>query len=126
MHSTVTWNNDEPYRLLGHIKRKYERTEISGFMGNLVDGRKIIGGIVENISTGGFEFSNLPESFDAEKCTYIAVITGKGRHYKVLVKPCWRKYNGKNDINIGFKILDAPWEWVELNLNRISEQDYKR
>ncbi|MGB3224736.1 MAG: hypothetical protein WBB23_18175 [Desulforhopalus sp.] len=126
MHLADTRNNDEPYRLLGHIKRKHQRAGISGFMGNLVDGRKIIGGIVENISTGGFEFSNLPESFDAGKYTYVAVITGRERHYKVLVKPCWKKYNGKSDINIGFKILDAPWEWVELNLNRISEQGYKR
>lgn len=128
MHLAETRNDDEPYRLRlpGHIQRKYQRAEISGFMGNLVDGRKIIGGIVENISTGGFEFSNLSESFDAGKHTYVAIITGKERHYKVLVKPCWRNYNGKNDINVGFKILDAPWEWVELNLNQISEKEYKR
>lgn len=122
MHLAETGSNDEPYKSLGHVKRKHRRAEISGFMGNLVDGRKIIGGIVENISTGGFEFSSLPESFGAEKHTYIAVITGKEKHYKVLVKPCWRRCKGKNNINIGFKILDAPWEWVELTLNQIAEQ----
>jgi hypothetical protein len=127
MHWAETRNNDESYglRLLGHIKRKYKRAEISGFMGNLVDGRRIIGGTVENISTDGFEFSNLPESFTAEKHTYMAVITGKDKHYKVLVKPCWRKCKGKNDTNIGFKILDAPWEWVELTLNGIPEQEIR-
>jgi hypothetical protein len=126
MHLAETRSNDELHKLFGHIKRKYHRAEISGFMGNLIDGRKIIGGIVENISTGGVEFSNLPESFGAEKHTYVAVITGKDKHYKVLVKPCWRKCKGKSNVNIGFKILDAPWEWVELNLNRTPEEDYKR
>ncbi len=121
MHLAEPGSNDTLLRLLGHVKRKYQRAEVSGFMGNLVDGRKVIGGIVENISTGGFEFSSLPDSFVAEKHTYLAVITGKEKHYKVLVKPCWRRCKGKNDINIGFKILDAPWEWVELTLNRIPQ-----
>ena len=122
MYLAETLNNNEFDRLLGHSKRNYRRAELHGFTGNLVDGKKIIEGIVENISSGGFELSNLPESFSAEKHTYLAVISGKNKHYKVLVKPCWKKNKAENDIVIGFKILDAPWEWAELTLNLIPEE----
>jgi hypothetical protein len=120
MRLAETLNNKDCVRPFGQIKRKYRRVGISGFVGTLADGTKVIEAIVENISTSGFKFTNLPESFSAEKHTYIAVISGEGKHYKVLAKPCWRKKEGEN-INIGFKILDAPWEWVEFILNRIPE-----
>jgi hypothetical protein len=122
MYPAETLNNNESGRLPGHFKRNNRRAEIQGFTGNLVDGNKIIGGIVENISSGGFQLSNLPESFSAEKHTYWAVISGKIKHYKVLVKPCWRNNRAKNDIVIGFKILDAPWQWTEFTLNLIPEE----
>jgi hypothetical protein len=115
-----TLDNNGCERPFGHIERKYRRVGISGFVGTLADGKKIIEAIVENISTGGFEFSNLPISFSAENHTYVAVISGEGKHFKVLAKPCWRKKKG-DTITIGFKILDAPWEWVAFTLNRIPE-----
>ena len=43
--------------LAGQLKRKYHREKVSGFVGNIADGQKIIDGIVENISTGGFQTS---------------------------------------------------------------------
>lgn len=123
MHPTeihINKQTDKEFQL-GQRKRKYRRARISGFIGDLVDGQKIIGGLIENISTGGFEMSNLPKSFIAEKSTYTTVLSGAGRHYKMLAKPCWSKKNGGENINIGFKILDAPWEWVEFTLQEIPE-----
>jgi len=101
----------------GQVKRKYSRVEVGGFVGNIADGRKVIGGIVGNISTGGFQCTNLPQSFSADKHTYPVVLSGGGKHYKMLAKPCWREKKGNYTINIGFKILDAPWEWVYLTMN---------
>jgi hypothetical protein len=108
-------------RQFDQCKRKYRRTDIAGFVGNLVDGKKVIGGIVGNISTGGFAFTNLPQSFSAEKHTYVAILSGRDKHYKMLAKPCWRTKNDPNTITIGFKILDAPWEWVEFTMNQLAE-----
>jgi hypothetical protein len=120
MHLAEILNDKDCERPFGQIKRNYRRTGIPGFVGTFADGKKIIKTNVENISTGGFEITILPKSFLAEKNTYVAVISGEGKHYKMLVKPCWQKKEGRN-MNIGFKILDAPWEWVELTLNRIPE-----
>ena len=123
MHLTEIHSNKETAKRLqlGQRKRKYRRTWIPGFIGDLVDGQKIIGGMIENISTGGFEMANLPKSFTAEKHTYTVVLSGAGRHYKMLAKPCWSKKNGGENINFGFKILDAPWEWVAFTLQEIPE-----
>lgn len=99
-------------------KRKYRRSFIADFVADLADGRKIIGGIVENISPGGFEITSLPKSFTAEKHFYTTVLSGGGKHYKILAKPCWSKKKGKHHVDIGFKILDAPWQWLELTLQK--------
>lgn len=115
-----TDDNKEMTMQPGQLKRKYQRAGVPGFVGNLADGKRIIEGIVGNISTGGFEITNLPKSFTADRHTYTAVLSGGGKHYKMLAKPCWRNDSGRNDINIGFKILDAPWEWVEFTMNEIT------
>ena len=116
MHLLETLKSTGHGRRFGQIKRKYRRTEVSGFIGNLADGKKVIGGDVGNISTGGFAFTNVPESFSADKHTYTAVLSGGGKHFKMLTKPCWRMKNKNNTIQVGFKILDTSWEWVELTM----------
>jgi hypothetical protein len=108
----------------GQVERKFQRLWVPGFVGELADGKSIVGGIVEDISEGGFKITSIPDSFTAEKHTYSAILSGGGKHYKVLAKPCWRKQGqGKNNVEIGFKILDAPWEWVELTMAEIPEFD---
>ena len=108
----------------GQVKRKHRRIDIPGFVGDLADGNSIVGGLIENISAGGFKMINVPESFTAEKHTYKAILSGGDKHYKVLAKPCWRKQGkDKNNVEIGFKILDAPWEWVALTLDEIADFD---
>jgi hypothetical protein len=116
MHLMETLESTGQRQQFGQVKRKYQRAEVGGFHGNLADGRKVIGGVVDNISTGGFAFTHVPESFSAEKHSYTAVLSGGGKHYKLLAKPCWRKKKENNTIQIGFKILDAPWEWVDLTM----------
>jgi hypothetical protein len=108
------------------MNRKHRRAGVPGFVGDLADGNLVIGGIVEDISTGGFKLTNIPESFSAEKHTYMAILSGGGKHYRLLAKPCWRKQGeGGGSVEMGFKILDAPWEWLALTMNEIPEFDYE-
>lgn len=110
----------------GQMNRKYRRAEVAGFVGDLADGNIVIGGIVEDISAGGFKISSVPESFNADKHTYTAILSGGGKHYRLLAKPCWKKKEaGRVSVEMGFKILDAPWEWIEMTMNEIPEFDYE-
>ena len=97
------------------ITRKYRRAGMAGFVGDVADGKNIFSGHVTDISLGGFKVADLPQSFSAERHTYVAILSGGGKYYRVLAKPCWKRTGSMTSrIDIGFKILDAPWEWVEF------------
>lgn len=115
-----------PSLAIGRVKRKYRRAGMAGFVGDVADGKSIYSGFVSDISVGGFKIADLPQSFSAKRHTYTAILSGGGKHYRVLAKPCWqRSAAAKNRIDIGFKIIDAPWEWVEFTMNEIPEFDYE-
>jgi hypothetical protein len=108
----------------GPTKRKHLRVELPGFVGDLADGKMVLGGIVTDISPGGFKITNMTKSFAADKHTYTAILSGGGNHYRLLAKPCWKKRgSGDGNVEIGFKILDAPWQWIELTMNEIPQFD---
>jgi hypothetical protein len=110
----------------GQMKRKYRRAGLAGFVGDLAVGKLVIGGHIADVSIGGFKITDIPGTFSAEKHTYKAVLSGGGKHYRLLVKPCWKRQgSGKGNMDIGFKIIDAPWEWVEFTMNEIPEFDYE-
>lgn len=107
---------------LGPTKRKYRRVEMPGFVGDLADGKAMLGGVVADISLGGFKITTMRMSFAADRHAYTAILTGGGNHYRLLAKPCWKRLGlGKDNLEIGFKILDAPWEWIELTMNEIAQ-----
>jgi hypothetical protein len=117
------WSSNFRFR---QTKRKHRRARFSGFVGDLADGNLVVGGIIEDISLGGFKISDIANSVVAKKHAYTAILTGGGKHYRLLVKPCWRHQGaGKDNADIGFKILDAPWEWVEFAMREIPELDYE-
>lgn len=125
----MIYNVDKQHNLMGQmscvqVKRKHRRVAMRGFVGDLADGNSIVCGDVENISKTGFKFSNAPATFTAEKFTYTIVLSRHGEHFRVLAKPCWKRRGEKNHTEVGFKILDAPWEWVELTTREIPEFDY--
>lgn len=110
----------------GQMKRKYRRSRFPGFVGDLADGKLVIGGNIEDISLGGFKITDIPLSFGAEKHTYAAILSGGGKHFRLLVKPCWKKQGSrKGNVDIGFKIIDAPWDWVKFTMKEIPEFDYE-
>jgi hypothetical protein len=103
---------------LAHIKRRHPRVAVQGFVGDIADGNFVLGGIVEDVSSGGFKMSNLPGNFSASDHSYTTVVSGKGKHYRVIVIPCWtKKVKNSRFMEVGFKIMQASWEWSELIMN---------
>jgi hypothetical protein len=110
----------------GMLKRRYQRTGIDGFVADIAVGDVVLGGIVSDISSGGFKMSKVAETFAVEKHSYTTIISGGGRHYKILAKPCWSRIDASSHLQeIGFKIVDASWEWTEFVLNTASDADYE-
>ena len=99
-------------------KRRHPRVDVQGLAGDIADGNFVFEGIVEDVSLGGLKMSNLPINFSALNRSYTTVISGKDKHYKCIVIPCWTK-KAKNNrlVEVGFKIIQAPWEWTEFVLN---------
>jgi hypothetical protein len=110
----------------GQMRRKDRRASVSGFVGDIADGNLVVGGMVEDLSLGGFRLAQMPDFFKAEKHTYTVVLSGGGKHYRLTAKPCWRRdSSSEGQLEMGFKILDAPWEWIEMTTKEIPEFDYE-
>ena len=105
---------------IGRTTRRHRRAGFAGYVGDLSDGQAIYGCHLADLSLGGFRVVDLPETFVACRHTYVAILSGGGAHYRVIAKPCWkRRGRVAGRIDIGFKILDAPWKWVEFVMNKI-------
>ena len=95
--------------------RRYERVAVHGYSGDVADGSQVMGGVVEDVSSAGLKIAKLPDSFSAARQQYVAVVSGDDRHFKILIQPRWfKKEEGSNFMDVGFKIIDAPWEWMEF------------
>lgn len=104
-----------------HIKRRHSRIEVQGFEGDIADGNFVIEGVVDDVSFGGFKMSNLPRNFLTSSQNYTTVVSGKGKHFRLIVTPCWKKIATRNhSMEVGFKIVGTPWEWSEFITNEIS------
>ena len=100
------------------VKRKGRRKKVFGFVGDIADTASLVGGEIENICAGGFKMINISDTFTAANHTYTVVLNEHGNYYRLVAKPCWKKKGvKKGSIEIGFKIIDAPWEWVDLTLD---------
>jgi len=100
------------------MERKFDRKEVSGVYGVIARDKHIISGVVDNVSPGGFKISHLPLAFENDKHCYSIVISKDSSHYKIMATPCWEtRGSGEHDLEVGFKIIDAPWEWAELTYN---------
>ena len=126
MEHLAKQNDQESSQRFGILKRKHQRTGVHGFLADIADGNIVLNGVITDISSGGFRLARLAASFVVEKHCYCTIISGEGRHYKVLAKPCWSKMNSSSQSQeIGFKIIDASWEWTEFVLNTASDADYE-
>lgn len=103
-------------------KRRYKRSSVDGYIGEIADGNKVLSGIVGNVSSSGLRISNLPIGFSTERKHYVAVVSGFNKHYKIVVRPRWYKVQkGDVSVDVGFKILAAPWEWTEFISTTVPE-----
>jgi hypothetical protein len=118
MDTMMIKHSHNDIRRLRPISRRYPRGKLHDFSADIADGKFFASGRVDDISLSGFKMSDVSDSFRADKYSYTVVISGKGWHLKVLVKPCWKKKNNEN-YEIGFKIVDAPWEWAEFAISAV-------
>ncbi len=111
---------------MGQLKRKYHRTDVSGFVCDIADGHSSYGGTIEDVSTGGFRMAHIPELFLADKHVYTVLLSSAiGKSYRVLAKPCWRKKSGNaGRLEMGFRVVDASWEWLEFTTENNSESNF--
>lgn len=105
----------------GKIKRRDQRGKVAGFYSDIADGNFVFAGVVKDISSRGIKISDLPLDFPLEKSGYRTVISGSGKHYRVLLRPCWaNRDSGTRSIEAGFMIVDAPWDWEEFVLEQLA------
>ena len=101
--------------------RRYQRVEVESFAGDIADGNQVLSGIVENVSANGFKIRAVPAAFDGKKHAYKIVVYGDDDFYKLQATPCWEE-RGKDDVTLGFKIIDANWKWYEFVLRSFNNQ----
>lgn len=104
-----------------YSKRKHPRFQVDGLACHIADGNLVLDGVVGDISSGGFKMANLPQSFMADRHIYKAVLSGNGHHHPLVVIPCWSEKTANSQVEtVGFRIIEASWEWTEYILNTAS------
>lgn len=88
--------------------------EVQGFSVGITDENSFTVAVAENISQGGLKLSGLPPRFHADKFIYRAVVSGGGKSFHLIMKPCWRHSSDGGTVEMGFKVIDAPWEWCQF------------
>ncbi len=105
-------------------KRKHERVELRGLIVDIADGHRVFDGMIEDISAGGFKITQVPSKFDLIPRNYVAVISGYRKNFKVIIQPCWtKKADNEYYMEIGFKIIQPPWAWVEFIQDMLPEDE---
>ena len=79
----------------------------------LADGRYFFDGTVANISRSGLKVTGIPSKFDDQAKVCTTIVSGRGKNFKLKVKPSWSKENGMYK-DVGFKILSSPVDWLLL------------
>jgi PilZ domain len=99
----------------GMIARRHRRSAVSGMTANVADRNILYDGMVSDISTGGFRLQRKADDFAGSSMSYTVIVSVGRQRYRILAKPCWIRNDGATrNQEIGFRIIDAPWEWLEL------------
>lgn len=70
-------------------------------------------GMVQDVSRNGFKMADIPTKFDPKSAECVAVISNKGKSYKLNVRPTWSSEAGIQQV-VGFQIISPPSEWIYL------------
>ena len=105
--------------------RAYERMEIDGFNVDISDGKGFFPGVLYDISRFGLRMTDLPKRMDEKKQRMTAVISGRGKNFKMIVRPRWVERVGLRKM-VGFEIINTPSEWTDfvMRLEPQSGGDY--
>ncbi len=87
----------------------------------LAAGNYFFDGMVENISRNGLKMSGIPTKFKTKSMTCTTIVSGRGKNFKLRVKPSWSQENGIYQ-DVGFEILSSPVDWI-LMLNDLDPRE---
>ncbi len=125
LHENVQAGRCHPF-YCENVERKHNRCEVSNMNCDITDGVLAYGGKVEDISLGGFKLVDVPLAFNGEKYTYSILISSDNENYRIIAKPCWQRREGNlQRQDVGFKILDAPLEWVSYAMTMTQDKKTK-
>jgi hypothetical protein len=99
--------------------RKHARHQDAALVGDLVIGGSIYHAGVHDFSPVGVRLTGLQENTIPTSTYTCTIFLSKGStHFKLLVKPCWKRSSPAGDsVEMGFKILDSPWQWYRFSQN---------
>lgn len=102
IQSKISRNSQKP--------RKHQRNNAPLLTADLSDGNNVIQGMVKDFSVDGIKMVEVPQEFSTRDILYTVIVSQGKHHFRLVVQPRWHKGN-----QIGFRIMDAPWKWIELN-----------
>jgi hypothetical protein len=97
-------------------RRKYQRIVMENLSVDVSDGVGFFPGIVSDVSRFGMSMTDLPKRLDGDVKKMIVVISGKGGHFKMSVRPKWSTSDGLRK-SVGAEISNTPWGWTEFVMN---------
>jgi hypothetical protein len=102
---------------LPFLERKHKRASELGLTADITEKSSTFHVIVDDFSTNGLKLSSVANGFDCNNHSYTVLISRGNHYFKLLVKPCWQKLNNDGkESEIGCKILDAPWKWIQFTM----------
>lgn len=103
-------------------KRVYQRIEIDGLKADVSDGKGFFPGVVSDVSRFGIRMVDLPIRFNEKAIRMTAVISGRNRNFKMLVRPKWFGHSGVRKM-VGFEIINTPFDWTDFVMNLEPKED---
>jgi hypothetical protein len=97
-------------------KRRYPRIATKNLSVDVSDGHRFFSGIVTDVSRLGFCITDLPKNLNADVKKITVVISGRGKHFKMTVKPKWSTKDNLTK-SVGAEILDVPWDWTKFAMD---------
>lgn len=93
--------------------RRYPRVEASALIADISDGYGFYSAKIDNFSRFGLRMSELPAKLNSNAELLTAIITQKGKNYKMFLRPKWVHKEGLTK-SIGVYIENCSWGWTNF------------
>jgi hypothetical protein len=94
-------------------KREHPRMTIKDISVDVAVGAGVFRGMISDISRFGVCMTDLPKRLNGSVKKMTIVVSAKGQHFKMNVKPRWYTEGGVTK-SVGSEILNPPWGWTEF------------